>query len=54
VQAVFEIRSEIMRAVREQFREFRCTEINTPKIVATGTEGGTELSRSRTSARRRS
>jgi len=43
VQAVFEIRSEIMRAVREQFREFRCTEINTPKIVATGTEGGTEL-----------
>ncbi|MBZ6495856.1 aspartate--tRNA(Asn) ligase [Natrinema longum] len=43
VQAVFEIRSEILRAVREQFREFRCTEINTPKIVATGTEGGTEL-----------
>ncbi|WP_408957648.1 aspartate--tRNA(Asn) ligase [Natrinema sp. 74] len=43
VQSVFEIRSEILRAVREQFREFRCTEINTPKIVATGTEGGTEL-----------
>ncbi|QLK27155.1 aspartate--tRNA(Asn) ligase [Natrinema zhouii] len=43
VQAIFEIRSEILRAVREQFREFRCTEINTPKIVATGTEGGTEL-----------
>ncbi|ELY51840.1 aspartate--tRNA(Asn) ligase [Natronorubrum bangense] len=43
VQAVFEIRSEILRAVREQFREFECTEINTPKIVATGTEGGTEL-----------
>ncbi|APW98057.1 aspartate--tRNA(Asn) ligase [Halobiforma lacisalsi AJ5] len=43
VQAVFEIRAEILRAVREQFREFRCTEINTPKIVATGTEGGTEL-----------
>ncbi|WP_265108115.1 aspartate--tRNA(Asn) ligase [Halosolutus halophilus] len=43
VQAVFEVRSEILRAVREQFREFRCTEINTPKIVATGTEGGTEL-----------
>ncbi|ELY86804.1 aspartate--tRNA(Asn) ligase [Natrinema altunense] len=43
VQAVFEIRSEILRAVREQFRTFDCTEINTPKIVATGTEGGTEL-----------
>ncbi|MFD1562700.1 aspartate--tRNA(Asn) ligase [Haloarchaeobius amylolyticus] len=43
VQAIFEIRSEILRAVREQFREFRCTEITTPKIVATGTEGGTEL-----------
>ncbi|RQG87007.1 aspartate--tRNA(Asn) ligase [Natrarchaeobius halalkaliphilus] len=43
VQAVFEIRSEIMRAVRDRFREYRCTEINTPKIVATGTEGGTEL-----------
>ncbi|SIR63322.1 aspartate--tRNA(Asn) ligase [Natronorubrum thiooxidans] len=43
VQAVFEIRSEILRAVREQFREFSCTEITTPKIVATGTEGGTEL-----------
>ncbi|AXR76895.1 aspartate--tRNA(Asn) ligase [Natrarchaeobaculum sulfurireducens] len=43
VQAVFEIRAEILRAVREQFREFHCTEINTPKIVATGTEGGTEL-----------
>ncbi|RQH02033.1 aspartate--tRNA(Asn) ligase [Natrarchaeobius oligotrophus] len=43
VQAIFEIRAEIMRAVRERFREFRCTEINTPKIVATGTEGGTEL-----------
>ncbi|AFZ73268.1 aspartate--tRNA(Asn) ligase [Natronobacterium gregoryi] len=43
VQAVFEIRAEILRAVREQFRAFRCTEINTPKIVATGTEGGTEL-----------
>ncbi|ELY50064.1 aspartate--tRNA(Asn) ligase [Natronolimnohabitans innermongolicus] len=43
VQAIFEIRAEILRAVRDQFREFRCTEINTPKIVATGTEGGTEL-----------
>jgi aspartyl-tRNA synthetase len=43
VKAIFEIRAGVLRATREQFREFRCTEINTPKIVATGTEGGTEL-----------
>ncbi|WP_313692208.1 aspartate--tRNA(Asn) ligase [Halorarum halobium] len=43
VKAVFEIRAEILRATRETFRELDCTEINTPKIVATGTEGGTEL-----------
>ncbi|MFB6171902.1 MAG: aspartate--tRNA(Asn) ligase [Haloarculaceae archaeon] len=42
-KAIFEIRAEIQRAVREQFRSEDCTEINTPKIVATGTEGGTEL-----------
>jgi nondiscriminating aspartyl-tRNA synthetase len=43
VKAIFEIRAEVLRAVREQFRSVGCTEINTPKIVATGTEGGTEL-----------
>jgi nondiscriminating aspartyl-tRNA synthetase len=43
VKAIFEIRAEVLRSVREQFRELGCTEINTPKIVATGTEGGTEL-----------
>ncbi|MFB6160047.1 MAG: amino acid--tRNA ligase-related protein, partial [Haloferacaceae archaeon] len=43
VKAVFEIRGEVLRAVREYFRSVGCTEINTPKIVATGTEGGTEL-----------
>jgi aspartyl-tRNA synthetase len=43
VKAIFQIRSELLRAVREQFRDLRATEINTPKIVATGTEGGTEL-----------
>ena len=42
-KAVFEIRSEVQRAVRAFFRSIDCTEINTPKIVATGTEGGTEL-----------
>jgi nondiscriminating aspartyl-tRNA synthetase len=43
VKAIFQIRAEALRAVREQFRDLGCTEINTPKIVATGTEGGTEL-----------
>ena len=42
-QAIFEIRAEVLRAVRDYFRSVGCTEINTPKIVATGTEGGTEL-----------
>jgi len=42
-KAVFEIRAEVLRGVREYFRSVGCTEINTPKIVATGTEGGTEL-----------
>jgi aspartyl-tRNA synthetase len=43
VKAVFEVRSEVLRSVRAAFRDLGCTEINTPKIVATGTEGGTEL-----------
>ncbi|AHG03090.1 aspartyl-tRNA synthetase [Halobacterium sp. DL1] len=42
-KAVFDIRAEVLRAVREYFRSVGSTEINTPKIVATGTEGGTEL-----------
>ncbi|WP_254537246.1 aspartate--tRNA(Asn) ligase [Halomarina litorea] len=42
-KAIFEIRAEVQHAVREFFRSIDCTEINTPKIVATGTEGGTEL-----------
>ena len=43
VQAIFQIRSEVQRAVRGAFRDHDATEINTSKIVATGTEGGTEL-----------
>ncbi|MDZ7849321.1 MAG: aspartate--tRNA(Asn) ligase [Halodesulfurarchaeum sp.] len=42
-RAIFEIRSEVLRAGRETFRDLGGTEITTPKIVATGTEGGTEL-----------
>jgi len=43
VKAVFEIRSAALAGVRASFRDLDCTEITTPKIVATGTEGGTEL-----------
>ena len=42
-KAIFEIRAEALRAIREFLREAGATEITTPKIVATGTEGGTEL-----------
>jgi len=42
-KAVFEIRSTVLGAARQAFRDLDCTEITTPKIVATGTEGGTEL-----------
>jgi aspartyl-tRNA synthetase len=42
-KAIFKIRAEVLRSVREAFRGAGATEINTPKIVATGTEGGTEL-----------
>ncbi|MFB6114029.1 MAG: aspartate--tRNA(Asn) ligase [Halodesulfurarchaeum sp.] len=42
-KAIFEIRAEMLDAARSAFRDLGCTEINTPKIVATGTEGGTEL-----------
>jgi len=43
VKSIFKIRAEMLHSVRERFRSLDCTEINTPKIVATGTEGGTEL-----------
>jgi len=42
-KAIFEIRATVLEAVRDELRALSCTEINTPKIVATGTEGGTEL-----------
>jgi aspartyl-tRNA synthetase len=43
VAAVFKIRSTLMSAVREHFVSEGFIEIQTPKIVATATEGGTEL-----------
>lgn len=43
IQAIFKIRSTILAAVREVFLEEGFIEIQTPKIVATATEGGTQL-----------
>lgn len=43
LHAIFTIQSELCRAFREFLRSQGFTEIHTPKIVATGTEGGSEL-----------
>ncbi len=43
VMAIFKIRSGVFRAVREFFHREGFIEIHTPKIIATATEGGTEL-----------
>ncbi|MGA1819676.1 MAG: aspartate--tRNA(Asn) ligase [Thermoplasmatota archaeon] len=43
IQAIFKIRSTILAATREVLLEEGFIEIQTPKIVATATEGGTAL-----------
>ncbi|MDG6225436.1 MAG: aspartate--tRNA(Asn) ligase [Candidatus Thermoplasmatota archaeon] len=43
VQSIFKIRSTVLAAARDVFLEEGFIEINTPKIVATATEGGTAL-----------
>ncbi len=43
VQAIFKVQAEVIHAFRDYLRSQRFTEIRTPKIVATGTEGGSEL-----------
>lgn len=43
VMAIFKIRSTVTHAVHSVFRESGFVEIQTPKIVATATEGGTAL-----------
>jgi aspartyl-tRNA synthetase (EC 6.1.1.12) len=43
VAAIFRIRACVLEAARGVLRDADATEITTPKIVATGTEGGTEL-----------
>lgn len=43
LHAVFTVQSELVRGFREYLRGEGFTEVHTPKIVATGTEGGSEL-----------
>ena len=43
VAALFKLRSSVLAAIRETLLSQEFLEVNTPKIVATGTEGGTEL-----------
>lgn len=43
IMAIFKIRSSTFRAVRDFFHNEGFVEIHTPKIIATATEGGTEL-----------
>ncbi len=43
VQAIFRIRHVMLQAIREFFDRHGFIEVNTPKIVSTATEGGTEL-----------
>jgi len=43
VAAVFRIRDLVLQATRDQLREDGFLEVHTPKIVATATEGGTDL-----------
>ena len=43
IQAIFEIKDEIARAFREFFKNEGFTEIWTPSIISSSSEGGTEL-----------
>ena len=43
LQHIFKVRSLVLKSVREYFAENKFTEINTPKIISTATEGGAAL-----------
>lgn len=43
VNAIFKIKSQILHTTRNYFHDNDFTEITTPKLVASATEGGTEL-----------
>ena len=43
LQHIFNVRSEVLKSIRDYFYEEEFTEINTPKMIATATEGGAAL-----------
>ena len=43
LQHIFNVRSEVLKAIRNYFNSESFTEINTPKMIATATEGGAAL-----------
>ena len=43
LQQVFNARSNVLKSIRQYFYEQNFTEINTPKMIATATEGGAAL-----------
>ena len=43
VSSIFKIKANMFKTVRDYFYEQGMIEINTPKLVASATEGGTEL-----------
>jgi len=43
ISSIFKIKSQMLHTVRDFFYENKFIEINTPKLVASATEGGTEL-----------
>jgi len=43
LQDIFKVRSRVLTSIRDYFNEQNFTEINTPKIIATATEGGAAL-----------
>ena len=43
LQHIFNVRSEVLKSIRDYFYQHQFTEINTPKMIATATEGGAAL-----------
>jgi aspartyl-tRNA synthetase len=43
LQHIFNVRNNVLKSIRDYFYEQRFTEINTPKMIATATEGGAAL-----------
>ena len=52
IQAIFKIRSEMLKSVRKALYEEGFIEVNTPKLVASCTEGGQNYSQSHTLRKR--